>query len=441
MTPDWVVQVCDSRISYTAKPPFDSARKILFYEAHGAQLSLVFTGIATIHEPGLPVRPTEIWLADVAPEIAAKARSVPEFAVSLMRALDSAIAATRHALPTADCRISIVMAGFVIPASPPGAICLSNFQVGGYRLPLLPGSDPIPVPVQTGIVESHGSFNCSVVTKESGIGLLLHGDHSVLRPPFSAELQLALQGAAEANDPIAVRQALVETLGRVATANPTGTVSADCWSRVVWRDGHPELFESHFCDLTKQSLNPTIIGDGIRLESVLVSQEPTPAHLAARARLEAGQLGQKFDTATLTEYLNWSPRIQAAAAAVEQLGVTVTPPSYVADLLTLIKLSGYQYVTTLERHIASAGSWADEMAKDVIATSIEQSRGLFHIVGHTGGETRNTVSREYLLELLLIALNPDKYPSQRPLGAFSWGVNDEIKAAAKRFNPRFATDQ
>ena len=438
MTPQWVVQVCDSRISYgsSGAPPFDSARKILFYAGHGAQLSIAYSGFATVRETDRDARPVEVWLADTAPQLAAMAASVPEFAVSLMSALETATEFTKRNEPGLDGRLSIVMSGFVDSAAPPGAICLSNFQRGGFRLPLRPGANPTPVRVPADVQHKTGSFEYTVVTKPTGIGLLIHGDHTAITPAIASELQSALQQAAVANDPLAVRPALVAALAAVAASNPTGTISADCWSRVVWRDGRPELFQSHFSDAAKQSLNPTLIGPGFRVDSVLVSQQPTAAFESASQKLSAGLSGQRLDTPTLIAFLEWSPRIAAMAAQVEQLGVTITRPSYVADLLKLIDHSGYKYVVTLERHITSAGTWADEMAREVMRDSIEKTRGLYPLVGENVDPAKATVDREFLLELLLIGLDPDRFPTEPPPGAFLWRVTDELKAVARRFNPK-----
>src|SRR5262245_11141363 len=108
MTPEWVVQICDSRISFgsSGAAPFDSARKILFYSGHGAQWSIAYTGFATVRDTDRDARPVEIWLADTAPQLAATASSVPDFAVSLMSALDTATKLTKRNDPDLDGRLS-----------------------------------------------------------------------------------------------------------------------------------------------------------------------------------------------------------------------------------------------------------------------------------------------------------------------------------------------
>lgn len=246
MTPQWIAQVSDCRLSYGSSgvSPKDIARKLLFYNGHGARLTISYTGLAEIEEPDRPRRALEVWLAETIPPLAAQAQSVPHLAHLLMQRLDVAVENTRQSLKLgATPLLSVILAGFIGSSPPAGLICLSNFQVGGLRLPLKPGSEPIPVVVPAEVGETIGRFKSSVVQKSSGMGLLIHGDHTSISTTVATELQAGLRIA---GDPEAARSVIVRAIQSIAGENPNGTVSADCWSWIGWVDRPVQTFDSTF---------------------------------------------------------------------------------------------------------------------------------------------------------------------------------------------------
>jgi hypothetical protein len=430
MSREWIVHVADVRISYGASgiPAVDRARKILFYEDGTASLSLSFTGIAEIQEDGQPRKPTEVWLGDVVPLIAHDSE-LSKFIHDLTSRLDSAVKATRRntGASASESRLTVVLVGFGGESSPPGAIVVSNFQTTVHRLPLRrDGPDTLqPVALTPGL--SEGEFTQFVVVLSGRYGLLVWGDLNALSPTIVRELRSNVLDILEtSSDPLLVRDRLVVAVKHVGKADPRGTVSSDCWSRITWRTSEPSLFESHFDDPTKQSLNPAVVGPGHRVDSVLVSLAPAAAVDNYTSALVAGKKGIDLNEAALRAFTAWSPRLQRFVEVSEAAGMEVITSGNVLNLLRMVRHAGLLYTSSLEQHIAQAGTWADDMLRARVHAAPPP----------IAGWNRNW-EREFLLELLLVAISPDRFPSVAPPGAFMWRVDDELKSFVKTFNPAF----
>jgi len=425
MTPSWVVQVSDCRLSYggSGVAPRDTARKILFYVGHGARLTVSYTGLAEFRVPGQLHTPLEVWLADTIPDLAATAVSVPQLAGLLMPKLDEATRNMQRTSLSVDTRLSIIMAGFIAPTAPPGAVVLSNFQVGGYRLPMSPDIPALPVVAPSTAEASVGSFQYSHVRKSQGLGILIHGDHTTMSPPHSTDLRNAIRGA---EDPEIVRAAMVRAMKSIARESPDGTVSSDCWSWIVRMDAQIQQFQSHFDQASKQSLSPSLIGPHQRIDSLLVSTAESPDVGLIRAKLNRGLLSERIDSVALRAYLEWAPSIKRLAAEFEAAGVGVSKPAYVGDLLTLIHQSGHLFIDTLDKHLESAFPWVMGMAR----VRAEESR-----LAALGRSV--VVDIEFLVAMVLIGLRPDHYSTDPPPGAFIWPVTEKLKQLARQHNPAY----
>lgn len=429
ITPEWVVQACDCRISYKSPKIYDDfARKILFYVGHDAKLSITYTGLANFCRTDGTWMPVEAWLGQHGPDLAASAESVPDFGLGLMKAAAAAVRTTVELEPRTDARLSLVIAGFIAVDTPPGAIVVSNFQRGGYRLPLASGSDPVPVHVPAQVIYESDGFEYTVLTKSSGAGLLIHGDHTALAPPTSVEVQHALQDELVRRRPEGVRDVLVAAIKGSARQKPSGTVSADCWSRIAWRDQNIELFDSHFEDPNRHGLSPMVVGPGLRMQPLLVSGAPNPTVEAIKVKLDAGLLVQRIDEPTLIAFLDWSPRLATLIAAVHRSGVSISNSMYyVGDLLTVVRLAFLGSVATLEQHISQAHEWADRMIHDMIAERADRMGSIGQI----------SVDRPAILAYLLVAIRPDHYPTTAPPDSFAWPITQELIEWAKRYNPKY----
>jgi hypothetical protein len=423
MTPSWVAQVSDCRLSYgrSGVAPRDTARKILFYVGHGARLTIAYTGLAEFRVPGQPGTPLEIWLADTIPDLAATAVSVPQLAGLLMSKLDDATQNTRRTSPNVDTRLSIIMAGFIAPTAPPGAVVLSNFEVGGHRLPMNPDIPALPVVAPSIVEASVGSFQYSHVRKSQGLGILIHGDHTTLSPPHSIDLRNAIRGV---EDPEIARAAMVRAMKSIARGSPGSTVSADCWSWIVRKDENFQHFQPHFDQASKQSLSPSLIGPHQRIDSLLVSTAESPDVGLIRAKLNRGLLSERIDSVALRAYLEWAPCIKRLASEFEDAGIGMSKPAYVGDLLTLIHQSGHLFIDTLDKHLESAFPWVMGMAR-VRTEEIKLAAQGRPVV----------VDVEYLVAMVLISLRPDRYSTDPPPGAFSWMVTEKLKLLARQHNP------
>lgn len=441
LTADWMTQVCDSRISYKNAKPRDTARKMIFYCGHGANMTISYTGLAEVKEHNQPWRGLDEWLTETVARVAVDARSVDIFAQRMMKPLHQIVGSTVFADPRASRRLAVIISGFVNTNERPVVLCVSNYRPSTYGLSTV--AQPQLTVVPSTAKSSYKTFEYHGFRTTDDISLIIHGNHAALTLPMCAEIHSALLGAHATDDPYQARSTLVETIGRIAGEAPTGNINSDCWSHIIRRGQSSSGFEWHFADPNKQTPCPSMIGLGIAISNVTLVQE-LPGYSDALAKLEAWQHSNKlpinkFDGPTALAYLDWSPRIKELAGIVENRGIAVESArmTYAPDVLTLLQIGHFQTISALEDHVSMPAPWVDEMIKEYA-----DDVAVGHVIGSKG-----SIFKTRLLALVLVALNPDKYPSKPPPRS-PWRVNDleglwpvdeKLIALAKHHNPDFPT--
>lgn len=436
MTPDWVAQACDCRISFGTNglQPDDSARKLIFLHRGLSRFSVVYTGVAAIQQADGTSQPTGDWIAGTLQRVVDGPGSPIAPAVRLADELNRAFSVMAGRWQ-GDARLSVICSGLVDDDTEPGVVCVSNFQKGGWRLPLQQPAASEPVRQDGHVVYAAGDFSCTVVTKTSpGIGLLIHGDFRAISTQVALRLRASLRGLGKAADAAIARDALVAAIKQAAAENPGGTVSADCWSRVLRRHDPIEEFARHFRDPNKQALNPTLIGVGQRIDSVLTADVHTGEVAAVRSKLDSGLLNERIDTpSSLIAFVEWSPRIRWLEHGLSRTNLEVLAPAYVGDTLLMTKIAGPLFAGTLERHIAKAGDWVHGAINAFFDASAKRTAAMLGAPSEARLPGKANINRDVLLAFVLVALEPDKYPIEPPSGAFGWFVSAELKEIIARY--------
>jgi hypothetical protein len=262
--------------------------------------------------------------------------------------------------------------------------------------------------------------------------VLIHGDHTAVDPEAQAMLQRL--GIQLSNGGHAAAALLAETIQFIADKRGGTTISPNCWTHSVSRQNPFSPIGKHFRDPQLQTPQPLLISPGGLIQGT-ISQE-LPGYEAALDRLKRGLTTDKLVGAMLAAYLDWSPTIAELCAEFERQCVDVGSDSkmpYVPDYLSLFEFSGYTTPYTLERHLESANPWLSELAAE------------YAKVAGAEPSKRAGIQRRRAVALLLAALNPQKYPTERPrsslpplddLSFMPWPIDEQTLSLVREFHRR-----
>src|ERR1700733_9575987 len=400
ITPKRVLHASDTQISYgVLGPRRDNARKLMFYVSKAARMILSFSGLAEVKTTEADWETIEQWLVRILPSL--DTTTVYAFAITLLDRLSPAAQSTGIALAAAEPQSCVVLAGFDRECMAPKVLWLSNFDKPWRGLGIGTGHALVPPPdVQP--FRTAGTFELRGILSSSPSCLLIHGDYTALDTAAIGFLQRL--GQPPNADASTACDLLVDAIRHAADANPQGSVGPDCWTQVLERSSQHSLWTKHFRDPNMQTPSPLYFGP-FGAMPMLVS-EKLPSYQTALARLNNGFTSDLLVGGTLLAYLDWSPVLIGACRVMSQSGVDVlaAETEHSPNVQGLIEASGCTTAHTLERYLQRTDPWAFQLVESFAK----------QIVAEHKGEKVSTFRRR-VLALLLVSLNPDRYPIEQPL--------------------------
>jgi len=386
---------------------------------------LSFSGLAEIKTAESDLETIEQWLVRIMSSL--DRTTAYTFASTLLDQLSPAVESTALAFGGADTRLCVVLAGFARGYGVPQTLWLSNFDAPWRGLGIATYFGLLPPP-DVPILRTAGAFTLRGIWSSASLCLLIHGDFMALDDGTFAILRRLGEPPAGTDANVAC-DILVEAIRQVAYANPNGPVGPDCWTQIIERASQTSVYARHFRDPNVQTQNPLFFGPVAAIRSVL-SQE-LPSYQTALARLNNGLTTDLLIHGALAAYLDWSPVLTSVCNVMAEHGLDVLPAfaEYLPDLQTLIDVSGYTTADTLERHLQRSNLWSAELSEAYAR----------HLVAENGGKRVSTFRRR-VMALLLVGLNPDRYPIQRPqlqrpndLSYYPWPVDAQLKFFVSEF--------
>lgn len=159
----------------------------------------------------------------------------------------------------------------------------------------------------------------------------------------------------------------------------------------------------------------------MQIDSVLIRTSAAPEVEGLRAKFERGMLSEKIDANSIRAYVDWAPCVQALVQEFEALGVEVSKPGYVGDLLKVLEFSGKKFIKTLNDDLQNALSRAVPIAREYAQTIRAAADGRIA-----------SIERSFMVVILLVAIDPTRYPLEPPPGVFAWPISERLIHAARK---------
>lgn len=356
-----VVQASDIRLSFgmggVLTTHTDASQKCLVLQTQDAECSIGYTGLATIREsaPEATIEMDE-WIAKTVSAIEAGA-SLKRVVDKLTQSIDQAVTSTRKHLSGTQSvgPTTVFLVGYQNGTERPIVVCITNGSAFGHLLqPASSTRGPlIEIPRENKITGTHGEFSWYVgAQSHDGFSVFAHGDVSRISPEIARDTwrvasRVYARGAADS----AVRRLLARAIAQVAQVDPNGSVSAECYSVAIHRDGHVIDVGHHSArPRSGTKVMPRLVGPGLHIGPVYFGKALAPEELLSRYRdrFRAHDYKIPLTDDALTAYVALSSEVQGWRRFVEALGVHVGPIGMIHETVRLAHAVGLTTIDALD---------------------------------------------------------------------------------------------